>query len=87
MDDEILTILQEECAEVIQTVSKIRRFGINDTFNNNTTNREHLISEVGDLLAMISLTRKLYDITDDELTVAITAKMAKLKKYSSIKAD
>ena len=27
VQEEILTILQEECAEVIQAVSKVRRFG------------------------------------------------------------
>ena len=29
-EKEVLDILQEECAEVIQAVSKIRRFGISN---------------------------------------------------------
>ena len=28
--EEIMTILQEECAEVIQAVSKVKRFGMSD---------------------------------------------------------
>ena len=27
-NEEIMTILQEECAEVIQAVSKVKRFGL-----------------------------------------------------------
>ena len=42
-NNEVMDILQEECAEVIQAVSKIRRFGIdNAKHNTGQTNREHL---------------------------------------------
>ena len=53
---ETLDILQEECAEVIQAVSKIRRFGIEGKHpNHDYNNREHLEEEVGDMLAMIDI--------------------------------
>lgn len=39
--NEVMDILQEECAEVIQAVSKIRRFGIdNHKPGKSKTNRE-----------------------------------------------
>ena len=53
---EVMDILQEECAEVIQAVSKISRFGL-DNFKPGKpkTNREHLEEEIGDLMCMIDL--------------------------------
>ena len=53
---EVMDILQEECAEVIQAVSKISRFGI-DNFKPGKakTNREHLEEELGDMIAMICI--------------------------------
>ena len=44
---ELLTILQEECAEVIQEASKIKRFG------QTSENTDRLAKEVGDLVCMI----------------------------------
>jgi len=61
---EVMDILQEECAEVIQAVSKISRFGI-DNFKPGKpkTNREHLEEELGDLQAMVDILQEL-DIVD-----------------------
>lgn len=54
--DEIMFILQEECAEVTQAISKCLRFGIdNYKPGKPKTNREHLAEEIGDLIAMIEL--------------------------------
>ena len=51
-----MDILQEECAEVIQAVSKCSRFGIdNYKPGKPLTNREHLEEELGDLLAMVDI--------------------------------
>ena len=52
--NEIMDISQEECAEVIQAISKIRRFGLNSE-HNGVTNKEHLEEEVGDLRCMLDL--------------------------------
>ncbi len=82
---EILNILQEECAEVIQAVSKCDRFGI-DNFKPGKpkTNREHLAEELGDLQAMIDLCIT-YDLVDSEqVSIAADNKIAKLKKWSTI---
>ena len=47
--EEILDILQEECAEVIQAISKCRRFGIENVYKDGGTQREHLVQELGDV--------------------------------------
>ena len=56
---ECLNILQEECAEVIQAASKIKRFGIyNRKDGADLNNIENLEMELGDMLAMIDLCRE-----------------------------
>ena len=82
---EVMDILQEECAEVIQAVSKISRFGI-DNFKPGKpkTNREHLEEELGDMLAMIDILCSMEVINLDKLRVAKLAKIEKLKKWSKI---
>ena len=83
---EVMDILQEECAEVIQAVSKISRFGI-DNFKPGKakTNREHLEEELGDMLAMICILEKMGVIDQNALEIATKAKIQKLKKWSTIK--
>ena len=47
--------LQEEAAEIIQAVSKIRRFGPDNHHpDRQTTNREELVGELEDLLALLA---------------------------------
>jgi NTP pyrophosphatase (non-canonical NTP hydrolase) len=54
--DELLITTAEECAEVTQVISKILRFGIDDTHPvREKTNREELEVEIGDLMSMIDL--------------------------------
>ena len=51
----LLDKLQEEAAEVIQVVNKIRRFGEASKHpDRNTTNKEDLINELEDLLAILA---------------------------------
>jgi NTP pyrophosphatase (non-canonical NTP hydrolase) len=82
---EVMDILQEECAEVIQAVSKISRFGI-DNFKPGKpkTNREHLEEELGDMLAMIDILIVKGIVSSDNLEIAKLAKIEKLKKWSTI---
>jgi NTP pyrophosphatase (non-canonical NTP hydrolase) len=81
---EILVIAQEECAEVIQEISKIFRFGIDNQHKDGIPHRSKLEQEVGDLLAMIDLMveHELIDINNVQL--AIQNKKDKLKIWSSI---
>ena len=83
--DEIMFILQEECAEVIQAISKCLRFGIdNYKPGKPKTNREHLAEEIGDLIAMIELCYE-NDIVDPlQVKEAQHRKFDKLKKWSTI---
>lgn len=84
-EDEIMLILQEECAEVTQAISKCFRFGF-DNFKPGKpkTNREHLAEELGDLQAMIDLCIKFNIIGSEQVSIAADNKIAKLKKWSTI---
>jgi NTP pyrophosphatase (non-canonical NTP hydrolase) len=80
---EILTILQEEAAEVIQIISKIHRFGFNtDAYSTDgvfTTNARRLEQELGDLQCMIDLC-----IDQTMLQIRTKEKREKLKTWSNI---
>jgi NTP pyrophosphatase (non-canonical NTP hydrolase) len=83
--DEVMNILCEECAEVIQAVSKINRFGIdNYKPGKSKTNRQHLEEELGDLLAMVDILIELGVVDESSLQQAEVAKIEKLKKWSNI---
>ena len=83
--EEALGILQEECAEVIQDVSKCRRFGIDNVYlNGQGTQRENLVKEVGDVLAMVDILIEQGLFTQSELDVAKSNKKIKLKQWSTI---
>lgn len=83
--NEVMDILQEECAEVIQAVSKIRRFGIdNHKPGKPKTNREHLEEELGDLYAMINILQELDIVSWTNIERAAEAKREKLKTWSTI---
>lgn len=51
--DELLVILMEECAEVIQAASKCLRFGFTRYQPEYGNNDKVLAAEIGDLLAMV----------------------------------
>jgi NTP pyrophosphatase (non-canonical NTP hydrolase) len=81
---EILVIAQEECAEVIQEVSKIFRFGIDNQHKDGIPHRDKLEQEVGDLLAMIDLMFEYQLIDTNNVQTAIQNKKDKLKIWSDI---
>lgn len=83
--NEAMDILQEECAEVIQAVSKCRRFGLtNIKPSKDRTNLECLEEEIGDLMAMIDILVDKNVLLWDNLELAKKAKKEKLKKWSNI---
>ena len=84
---EILDILQEECGEVVQIVSKCRRFGIDDAYQGGETNRSRLTKEVGDLMCMIQLMQEAGIIDIVEVMFAAGKKREKLKQWSKIYED
>jgi NTP pyrophosphatase (non-canonical NTP hydrolase) len=82
---EALDILQEECAEVIQAVSKISRFGLDNLKPGKPkTNREHLEEELGDLVAMIDILTRNGVVDSVNIETAAAVKVEKLKKWSKI---
>jgi NTP pyrophosphatase (non-canonical NTP hydrolase) len=83
---EILTILQEECAEVIVEVSKCFRFGPDQMMEGvEVTNMQRLEKELGDLIAMIELLNdKNIGVSKEGLELAKKAKFEKLKQWSNI---
>jgi NTP pyrophosphatase (non-canonical NTP hydrolase) len=82
---EVMDILQEECAEVIQAVSKISRFGLdNYKPGKPKTNRQHLEEELGDLMAMVHILQELDIVSWTNIEAAQEAKFEKLKKWSNI---
>jgi NTP pyrophosphatase (non-canonical NTP hydrolase) len=82
---EIMNILSEECAEVVQAVSKCNRFGLDNAKPGKPlTNAQHLEGEIGDLLAMVDLLKLKGVVTEAGLESAKLAKIEKLKKWSKI---
>ena len=80
-----LDVIQEECAEVIQIISKIKRFGITDIYNGKT-NLERFAGEMGDLVGTVRFLEtlepewmddKFYEICDSHFE----SKQAKVTKY------
>ena len=74
---EALVITQEECAEVIQVISKVFRFGLDE-------NDHRLEDEIGDLLCMIEILVNLGVVRSDKLDLAKRVKAEKLKRWSKL---
>lgn len=85
--NEILDILQEECAEVIVAISKIRRFGIDNSYKEGGTQREHLIQELGDVSLLIELLEANHVFNVRQLKEAQDRKAQKLNIWSNIYKD
>jgi NTP pyrophosphatase (non-canonical NTP hydrolase) len=82
---EYLLILAEECSEVIKVVTKTFRFGIesrNPFLEDSPTNKEELIQEIGDVMAMVELLKdSALDLNEDALQKAKQKKLDKLHKW------
>jgi NTP pyrophosphatase (non-canonical NTP hydrolase) len=82
---EILDITQEECGEVVVAISKISRFGADNTKpGKSRTNRQHLAEELGDLQAMIDLCISKGIVEPEDVEQARAAKIRKLHEWSNI---
>ena len=77
---EVMLILQEECAEVTQAISKCFRFGPDQMKpGKDRTNINMLEEEIGDLFAMVEL------LTDLDVGVTVEGiQQAKMKKFEKI---
>jgi len=83
---EILLILQEECAEVTQAVSKCMRFGPDQMKpGKERTNINMLEEEIGDLFAMVELLSDLnIGVSKAGISQAKKKKFEKLKQWSNL---
>lgn len=81
---EILTILQEEAAEVIVEVSKCFRFGPDQMMSGtDMTNIQRLEKEIGDLQAMIQLlVKQKIGVSQEGINNSKKNKFDKLKIYA-----
>nr|DAD77401.1 MAG TPA: NTP-PPase-like protein [Siphoviridae sp. ctulf7] len=70
----------EECAELIQAISKSIRYEWNDeyagTFN---SNKDNLIEEMADVMICIQILQSAYDIEDKDLNNMIQIKEDRLR--------
>jgi NTP pyrophosphatase (non-canonical NTP hydrolase) len=82
-NQELLTILMEECAEVIQEASKIIRFGLDAEYNGETA-VQRLEKELGDLQCMIDLLHANDMVSFTKMDDYAQQKYEKLKKWSSL---
>jgi NTP pyrophosphatase (non-canonical NTP hydrolase) len=80
---EALIIMQEECGEVVQSIAKIFRFGMNDVYQE-ISNKERLEKEVGDLLCMVDILIERGVISDSVVNEARHSKREKLESWSNI---
>jgi NTP pyrophosphatase (non-canonical NTP hydrolase) len=81
-EDLNLTILMEECAEVIQVCSKIKRFGIDDYHPvERKPNRELLEEELGHVAALMGILVENHTITEKGVTEQAENKLKKLENW------
>lgn len=78
---ELIEILQEECAEVIQAVSKLKRFG------EKATNVADLNTEIGDVLGVLKALIEEDFISSVDVQTAAEYKLVKLEKYMTNKKE
>lgn len=84
-ETELLTITLEECAEVVQAISKCFRFGMECRYPDGApTNKEHLEEEIGDLMCMIDILERKGIINIDNVHAANLNKREKLSKWSNV---
>lgn len=83
---EVLLILQEECAEVAQAISKCFRFGPDQMKpGKDVTNINMLEEELGDLFAMVELLTDLnIGVTVKGINQSKKKKFVKLKTWSNL---
>ena len=67
------TIAMEECSELIQAISKCKRYGCVDKYCDN------LIEEIADVLIIINELQLIYDISNDDIE--------NIKKYKIDRMD
>lgn len=81
-DHQILDLLTEESAEIIQTISKIKRFGL-DSIYDGKTNQESFQQEFADFILLCCILNHKYPeyFKFENLDNQFKIKFERLKKY------
>lgn len=89
-EQEILNLIQEECAEVIAIVSKIRRFGYDCNWKGGDTNVVQLLKELQDVEILTKEIRAqmkrgiVHGLTGYDAEQYRTDKIARLTEFTGI---
>ena len=82
VDDLTPVITQEECAEVIQAISKVFRFGLEQKHPwTGISNKESLEEEIGQLMYMLLKITNHYDLNRANIWNAYENKQKALDEY------
>ena len=82
---ELLAILAEECAEVIQRATKSLRFGVTEVQPGQPLGNHHRLGqEAGEVLAVLDLAMTAGLVDRDAVTAARIAKAAKLAEFARL---
>lgn len=76
-----LNVCMEECAELIQAISKCHRYGCK------RENREHLIEEIADVTIIIKMLQVIYGISSEEIEEMIDSKHNREINRMALKAS
>ena len=82
-DLELLTVLMEECSEVIQAAAKCQRYGWESEYEGSTA-RENLEKELGDLQCMIDLLHQHDVVSFTAMDEQAERKHEKLRRWSNL---
>ena len=89
-EHEIMSITQEECAEVIQAISKIFRFG-EDSFHpkdrKKITNQKQMEMEIGDILGILKFLIEEGHVDGEVIMKSAEDKMENLHKYMNTQRE
>lgn len=82
-----MDVAEEECAELIQAISKMKRYGYD------TDRYYHLVEEIGDVILVLAQLVKMWGIRDDELQDVVdtkyerTLERMRAQEYTCARAD
>ena len=85
--EHLLTILTEECGEVIQAATKAMRFGMHEGRDLSTSNYHRLKVEINDIYAMVEMIEHEFDIGLERDRDMITTKQLKVETYLNYSAE
>lgn len=84
---EALDLMQEECAEIIQIISKIRRFGESSYHPddpNKRTNVQLLTDEIGDMELLVNFLIQKGLIYQSDIEARMAYKLEKSKQFTNL---